>query len=257
MLNTGFNIQINAERMTFQYGNDVFGPEAEKRKLSDIRKSLSDPNAKGPEIVYSVAMDVGKEKDRKDLNKRNLLYGAMIFAKGHIGNEPIRSQGHVHSVSMSCNASTPEVYEIWSGDAIIYMQEHDSDNPGRCIAVNAHAGNIVIVPPGWAHCTINANIDIEMTFGAWCVRDYGFNYVGVRKHGGLSYFPTLEGGKIQWLKNYQYLESTLEIRNAREYSEIEILKGVPIYTQYENNKDLFQFVYDPQIASDMWKNYIP
>ncbi len=255
MLNTGFNIQINTEQMTFQYGNDVFGPEIEKRKLSEIRKSLSDPYAEGPEIIYSVAMDVGKEKDREDLKKRNLLYGAMIFAKGHIGNEPIRSQGHVHSVSMSCNSSTPEVYEIWSGDAIIYMQEYDSDNPGRCIAVYAAAGNIVIVPPGWAHYTINANIDNEMTFGAWCVRDYGFNYVGVRAHGGLSYFPILESGKIQWLKNPKYSKSTLEIKKPREYSEFGIVKGIPIYTQYENNKGIFEFVYNPQ--SVKWENYIP
>jgi hypothetical protein len=44
----------------------------------------------------------------------------------------------------------PEVYEIWDGTAYIYMQEHSADDPGRCYAVVAKPGDIVVVPPAWA-----------------------------------------------------------------------------------------------------------
>lgn len=47
----------------------------------------------------------------------------MIFGDGIVGEEPVRSQGHIHVISPSCNASTCEVYEIWLGEAYIYMQE--------------------------------------------------------------------------------------------------------------------------------------
>ncbi|SHJ71211.1 glucose-6-phosphate isomerase family protein [Propionispora hippei] len=257
MFNPGFDIKIDIDNMNFDYGETSFGPITEKRKLDDIRKSLSNPGAKGPEIVYSVAMDVGKRRDREDLVQRNLLYGAMIFAKGQVGNEPIRSQGHVHAISASCQASTPEVYEIWSGEAIVYMQEYDKDDPGRCMAVKAKAGDLVIVPPGWAHSTINANPQYEMTFGAWCVRDYGFDYGGVRAHGGLAYFPIIDNGEIVFIKNLQYQAANLIIKEAREYKEFNIKRGIPIYTQYETNHESFEFVYNPKVAEELWLNYTP
>ena len=105
-LNTGMNLSADLDKLEFIYGEDTTGPLTEKRRLDEIRVSLRDPNADGPSIVYAVAMDVAKKKHVQDLINRNLLYGAMIFEKGIIGEEPIRSQGHIHAVSVSCNAST-------------------------------------------------------------------------------------------------------------------------------------------------------
>lgn len=257
-LNTGFDISADPETFEFSYGEGVFGPSTEKRHLDDIRQSLSDPNVEGPDIVYSVAMDVGKEKDREDLIRRNMLYGAMIYEKGIIGQEPVRSQGHIHAISPSCNDSTCEVYEIWGGEAYIYMQETAGDDPGRCFAVYAKTGDVVIVPPGWAHCTINANVDQPMYFGAWCVRDYGFDYKGVREHKGVAWFPKVnEDHSISFVANPHYNTSHLEIVEARDYPEFGIEKGVPIYTQYEMDQERFMFVPRPERAKDLWKDYRP
>lgn len=256
-MNTGFDIKADTDNMEFIYGKDVFGPITEKRKLDDIRQSLSDPNVDGPEYVYAVAMDVGKEKDKEDLIKRNLLYGAMIFGDGIVGEEPVRSQGHIHVISPSCNASTCEVYEIWLGEAYIYMQETAKDDPGRCYAVHAKEGDVVIVPPGWAHCTINADPKVPMLFGAWCVRDYGFDYEDVREHKGVAYFPKVRNDEIIFEKNKNYKETQLVVKEARTYEEFGLKAGVPIYTQYEENKEMFTFVTNPTVADEIWKNYEP
>ena len=45
----GFEITPTKNPIGFIYGEDVFGPEVEIRRLDDIRKSLSDPNAQGPD----------------------------------------------------------------------------------------------------------------------------------------------------------------------------------------------------------------
>lgn len=254
--NPGFDIQIDEDKMDFRYGPDTFGPEVEKRHLDDIRQSLSDPNAMGPDVLYSIAMDVGNKKDLTDLKKRNLLYGAVIYSKGQIGEEPVRSQGHIHAISPSCNSSTPEVYEIWNGEAIIYMQETAKDNPGKCYAIYAKAGDVVIVPPSWAHCTVNADPKQNMAFGAWCVRDFGFEYKDVRAHGGLAYFPIYKE-KIEWVANPTYDKSELICRAARDYPEFGLKVGVPIYQQYEENPDLFDFVKNPKLANDLWLNFEP
>ncbi len=255
--NPGFHIKPTYQPLGFEYGQGVFGPQVENRSLDAIRKNLMDPDCIGPEVVYSIAMDVGNDIDREKMLERNLLYGAVTYAKGTLGKEPVRSQGHIHAVSSSCGMSTCEVYEIWSGAAYIYMQETAQDYPGRCLAVYAKPGDVVIVPPGWAHATIVADITQNLTFGAWCVRDYGFDYDEVRAHKGVAWFPIVEDGKMSFVANENYEKSKLIIKEPREYTEFNIQKGVPIYQQFVENPDKFLFVSQPQIAKEKWENFIP
>ena len=83
--NPGFDIIPTVNPMGFKYGADVFGPQVENRYLRDIRGSLSDPQCDGPEIVYSIAMDVGKCKHREMLERMHLLYGVVTYAAGRLG----------------------------------------------------------------------------------------------------------------------------------------------------------------------------
>ncbi len=53
------------------------------------------------------------------------------------------------------------------------MQEQADDMPGKRYAIYAQPGDVVIVPPAWAHATISANPDVPLTIGAWCDQDYG------------------------------------------------------------------------------------
>lgn len=253
----GFGIVPVYDPLGFAYGGTAFGPAVENRKLESIRPSLMKPDCEGPEIVYSIAMDVGEQKDMEEIRKRNLLYGTVTYAKGLLGREPVRSQGHIHAVSPSCGASTCEVYEIWSGKACIYMQETAEDHPGRCFAVLAGPGEVVIVPPGWAHCTIVADTTRNMTFGAWCVRDFGFDYTGVRAHKGVAWFPVVEEGNLDFLPNPNYQESEIVVKSPRIYQEFGLEPGVPIYKQFQKDPDRFLFVSRPDKAKELWPDFVP
>ncbi len=253
----GFDITYDLEKQTFIYGPEGFGPEVEKRRLDDIRKSLRDPMCVGPDVVYTIAMDVGNKKDLDDLKQRHLLFGACIYAAGKLGVEPVRSQGHIHAVSSSCQSSTAELYEIWEGEAIIFMQSSAKDDPGRIFAVHAHQGQKVIVPPGWAHYTVNVNPDKQMVFGAWCIRDYGFDYKDVREHGGLAYFPVFKHGTIHFDVNPQYIQKELIVKQPRDYTEFHIDAQKPLYLQYLEDKDRFDFITNPLDYQSIWENFIP
>lgn len=256
--NPGFNIEPTMNPMGFVYGNDVFGPQVENRLLKDIRNSLSDPACEGPEVVYAIAMDVGKKIHADLLKEMHLLYGVVTYAAGKLGREPIRSQGHIHWVSKFSHWSTPEVYEIWSGEAIIYMQEFAEDHPGRCFAVYARPGDVVIVPPYWAHATISANPDEPLTFGAWCDRDYGFEYEGVRRHHGIAWFPMFnDKNEIEWRPNPLYQRSELICKSPADYASLGIVKGEAIYTTFEKNPDTFLYVPQPELKREVWENYEP
>lgn len=186
------------------------------------------------------------------------MYGTVTYAAGKLGDEPVRCQGHIYKVSPLSGWSTPEVYEIWSGKALIYLQETAEDNPGCCFAVVAGPGDVVIVPPYWAHATISADARQPLTFGAWCDRKYGFEYVGVCAHKGLAWFPLIApSGEFEWQKNPNYNDGDLVVKSPEIYSQLGVVPGKPIYEQFEKNPEIFLFVPQPQLVKEVWTNFFP
>jgi glucose-6-phosphate isomerase, archaeal len=254
----GFPISLHPSQLAFAYGPGVFGPSPEMRRLDAIRPSLRDPNCSGPDPVYGIAMDVGREEDLEPLKQRLLLFGAVVYAEGRLGDEPVRSQGHVHRIAPHSGWSPPEIFEIWNGSAIIYAQERAQDDPGCCVAVTARAGEQVVVPPGWAHCVINADPLKRMAFGAWCDRQYGFDYSGVRAHHGLAWFPKLtKAGTVEWEANPRYRGSGLEQRRPRLYPELGLKSSRSIYKQFLDDPETVMFVAEPGRTADVWSNFVP
>jgi glucose-6-phosphate isomerase len=249
----GLDVTLRAGELAFDYGPDVMGPVPEMRRLDAIRASLRDPACDGPDPVYGIAMDVCRRADAADLERRYLLFGVVAYAAGRLGDGPVRSQGHIHAPAPHSGCSTPELFEIWEGRAIVYAQEFAEDIPGRCIAVEAGPGDQVVVPPGWAHCVINADEGSRMVFGAWCERQYAFLYDGVRAHGGLAWFPLLRGSHIDWQANPRYRQSALEVRGPRSYPELGLDANVPIYRQYQQNAEDVQWVSEPARVAKLWK----
>lgn len=257
VFNPGLAVTALHDPLGFSYGDGIFGPNPEFRSLDAIRKSLLDPDCDGPDPVYAIVMDVGKEEHRAVLRKKMLLYGIVTYAAGKLGNEPVRSQGHKHAVSAHSGWSPPELYEIWSGRAIIYIQEKSEDDPGRCFAISAGPGETVLVPPGWVHCTVSADARCPLTFGAWCDREYGFDYDAVRSHHGLAWYPVWNHETIVWHKNPYYRQSGLIEKKPEDYAAFGIQNDIPIYTQFERSMDAIQFISMPILMKERWNNFIP
>jgi glucose-6-phosphate isomerase, archaeal len=254
----GLNIRVNEHPLGFSFGLGIFGAAVEYRSLDAIRPSLCEPNCSGPDPVYAIAMDVGKLEHREELKRRMLLYGLVTYGRGRLGKEPVRSQGHVHRVVARSGWSPPEIYEIWAGRAVVYMQEFAADDPGRCFAVTAEPGDVVVVPPGWAHATLSASQEAPLTFGAWCDRDSGFEYDEVRARRGLAWYALLDDcGQLEWRRNTRYVSRELLMGPPDSYQKLFLRKGVPIYTQFERNPEAVQWVSEPARMSDVWPDFVP
>lgn len=255
---SGLEIRPRGNPLGFCYAPGTFGPKPELRRLDAIRPSLLDPKSDGPDPVYAIAMDVGKAEHLAELKGRMLLFGLVTYAAGRLGREPVRSQGHVHRISRHSGWRPPEVFEIWTGVAYVYMQEFAADEPGRCFAILGHPGDIVIVPPGWPHATISAEPTERLTFSALCDRDYGFEYDEVRKRRGLAWHPVLNNnGDISWEANPAYRLGELRICQPRTYTDFGIVRGVPLYQQVGEDFDAFQWVSKPFLAEPLWRDFEP
>lgn len=262
MFNPGIGVHFDPQQFAITYDDGVFGPTTEVRTLDSIRNSLLDQNATGPEQLYAIAMDVGRTADRPVLQDAMLLLGVVAYSAGTIGREPVRSQGHIHAVSSHSGWSPPEVFEIWRGTAIIYMQERADDDPGRCFAVTAREGEVVIVPPGWAHMVVNGSVDEPMVFGAICDRGYeGFEYDAVRAHQGLAYYPFVNAGSIQWHRNLAYAARRLTEKSPAEYSrffpEGWSAQGTTLYQRAVSDPVSLRFVPYPGVVADLWDDFVP
>lgn len=254
---SGLDIRLHPTELNFTYGHSVFGPPVELRRLNAIRRSLLNPQCDGPDPVYAIAMDVGKTAHAEELARRYLLFGVVAYACGTLGQEAVRSQGHIHAPAPHSGWSTPELFEIWEGRAIIYAQAKAEDDPGICVAIEAGPGDQVVVPPGWAHSVINASSGSRMVFGALCERQYGFEYDKVRAHGGLAWFPLMRDGHVEWQANPRYRSSSLEIRKPRSYPELGLDATIPIYRQFEIDPERVQWISDPARLTSLWKSMVP
>lgn len=253
----GLEVEVDEASLGFRYGPGVFGPAPEMRRLDALRASLRDPACDGPDPVYGIVMDVGREEHRAELARRNLLFGIVAYARGRLGQEPVRSQGHIHAIAPHSGWSPPELFEVWSGEAIVYAQERCGDDPGRCFAVRAAAGEHVIVPPAWPHFVVNADTSSTMVFAALCDRQYGFEYGPVRERGGLAWFPVVEEGGLRWLPNPAYGASTLLVGRTREYPEFGVLEGMPLYERFAQDADAVQWVSEPAQKMAAWEGFVP
>jgi glucose-6-phosphate isomerase len=258
MLDPALNVTLSESVLSFRYGAGTVGPQPEFRSLDAIRSSLLDPRCSGPDPVYGIAMDVARTQDLDDLKRRMLLYGIVAYAAGRLGQEPPRSQGHVHAIAPHSDWSPPEVFQILQGRAIVYAQQCTEDDPGLCIAVTAGPGEKIVVPPGWAHCVINADPLERMVFSAWCDRQFGFVYDGVRKHGGLAWFPVLDSdNRIHWRPNPSYRASELTSHAARTYPELELSPDLSLYEQFVREPDSFMYVSEPSRKENIWRKFVP
>lgn len=250
------DMEIHHQPPGFSYGEDVIGTMPEIRWLDQIRRSLRDPQCDGPDQVYVIAMDVARMQDRHELKSRKLRFSVATYAVGQLGDEPIHSQGHIHRVSQHSGESCAELYEIWQGKGIIYMQERVASDPGRCFAVIAMPGEKVLIPPGWGHCVISASRDTPLSVSAWGEREYSVDYDAVQAHQGLAWYPLWQDDCIVWQHNSHYAPGRLQVVTPRQYREFGIT-ALPIYQQFIDDPACLQFISKPKKHVVLWDNFHP
>jgi len=245
----GFEVSLDEKKLTLEFGSNVIHPAGEVRRLNQVRSMLENPYAQGPDHLYTIYMDIAQRDDIAALKEQGLLYGAVVYNSGTIGQERLRSQGHIHSEKQGTDLRYSEMYEFWTGHGMIYLQKECAPCVTRAFLVPVSAGDKVVIPYGWVHLLITLGDDV-LSFGAWCARENKLEYEQLRVLGGPAYFVQADGS----LKKNPHYESIAAIQYAKpgDFLALNIPLDRPIYTSWRENPDRFKFMASPELTDDLW-----
>lgn len=166
----------------------VNNKKPEIRFLKDMKKVIFDKkwlkSAPNLELYYMY---------RRIKEKHGLRYDITVIPPLMLGKEFVKTKGHEHLKNES------ELYEVLEGKAVFLCQKRKGNSIEDVYAVKAKKEEIVVVPPGYGHTTINPSKKI-LKLGNWIYKNCKNDYSTIEKRKGLCYFYVKSG----WIKNKNY-----------------------------------------------------
>jgi len=126
--------------------------------------------------------------------KNGLRYDITIIPPKLLGKEFVKTKGHEHIGNYG------EIYIVLKGEAIYLMQKRKKSIIEDVYYVKAKKGNVVIIPPGYGHITINPSLNEELKMANWVFSNLKSDYTPFLNFNGGCYFYTKNG----WIKNKKY-----------------------------------------------------
>jgi glucose-6-phosphate isomerase len=78
----------------------------------------------------------------------------------NLGGEYVKTKGHHHPENPA-GTGYPELYEVLDGTAHFQLQTKALDD---VVLIEVHKGDIIAIPPGYGHVTINPSPGQTLTF---------------------------------------------------------------------------------------------
>jgi len=186
----------------------------------DVRRIMDlEPVALFPEEVagnnspaYFMYRDLALNEAQRDvIHNHHLRYDITVIPPGTIGSELIKTSGHYHPDAGE-GVSWPEMYQVLEGTAHYLCQRKEAGEVSDAVLIEARAGDITLIPPGYGHVTINPT-DQPLKMANWVCGDFNSEYGDYVTKRGAAWLE-LSGGK--WKPNANYGEVP-ELRRVGTY----------------------------------------
>ena len=241
-----------SHRLEFRDGllHDSDGSKA----AGDMLTLLRDPsNIDQNEKCYDFYRDIVYEKDRALFQKYDFRYDITVIAPGTINGECKKTSGHYHGYFADGSSVYPEVYEVLEGKALYVLQKAANfDKKEEPVfedrkAVFVDAGQAIIVPPFYGHCSINIG-DGPMVFSNIAVVACPLHYNIIEEKHGLSFYALKDkNGAINLENNKNYANvSDIEKAFPLENPDLGIRFGHSVYHEFVKAPEKFDFLLHPE-----------
>lgn len=139
--------------------------------------------------------------------KGELRYDITVIPAKMFGKEFPKTKGHHHF-------KTPEVIQVLEGKAFYFAQKGTGASIKEAYAVEAGKGDVIIIPTGYDHLTINAGKK-RLVMANWISTKSKYDYSFFDRFQGACYYYTKNG----WVKNKKYKKiPKLEIKKPQSKS---------------------------------------
>ncbi|HOV67903.1 MAG TPA: glucose-6-phosphate isomerase family protein [Methanoregulaceae archaeon] len=127
-------------------------PEPQLRDGAELTGMTADPSCRITGPIYQMFRDIARsEEDRRWLEGQRVRYDITRIPPATYCNEFVKTKGHYHPLNPA-GVAYPEVYEVMAGHAHYLLQRPDHSD---AVLIDAPAGSIVLIAPGYGHVTIN------------------------------------------------------------------------------------------------------
>ncbi|HII80736.1 MAG TPA: glucose-6-phosphate isomerase [Methanosarcina sp.] len=234
--------------VTLKFGDKV--TVADVRKLHDMEDVVFDREwfEKTDEInrdMYYMFRDLAKsDSDLELIKSRHLRYDITRIPPGMLGLEYIKTVGHYHPQVPGTYVSYPEIYQVLEGSATYLLQKVEPGEEDVVLdvtVIKAEKGDMVLVPPGYGHVTINAS-EKTLEMANWVCRDFSSVYEPVKRLSGAAYYLLKDG----FAKNplYRGIPSIRYVKPL-SFKEFGLNSGENMY-ELIYNADRLRFLTSPQ-----------
>ncbi len=251
----GFPVGFNAADDKLVLLEDDVRFEESARKFSKGMFGLlaDDSYSVEDEPYYDFYKAICRKGDLDKFEARKLRFDSTVIMAGCAGGEFKKTAGHFHCQIPGGNMSYPELYQVIKGTAVFVMQKVDDENKTGekmvvedCIIAEVPAGEAVVIPPGYGHCTVNVGYE-TMVFINLVSCDSMNAYDSVKASQGMSCYIMQNGsGGFTVKKNPRYdFACEPKIVVPRDNATLGIKKDLPVYTAYLRQPDGFDYLNAP------------
>ncbi len=204
--------------------------------------------------LYFMYRDCVRPEDRPIAQELQLRYDITLLLPTRLGREYNKTKGHYHS-ERARGLAYPELYEVLEGDALILLQKRDGAGVSDVLAIEAHTGDKVIVPPNYGHITINTG-EKSLRMANWVSLSVESFYGPYEEKNGGAYWvlaPERAASKPQYLPNIKYGRlPKVRVLPAGEVPELNLTRRIPSYDLIKSPQCL-RFLSYPEEFSDLWE----
>ncbi|UCH36506.1 MAG: glucose-6-phosphate isomerase [Armatimonadota bacterium] len=167
---TGLPVSFDAETGGLIFAPPLPAPEPATRAPERLRAVYRHPQALDEfedKSLYLMYDGVALPEHGRAIAEAGLRYDLTVLPHAMIGDEPIKTLGHYHTAA-SDGLPYPELYQVVLGCTYFVLQLAGAPDyrVEDTMVVEARAGEVVLMPPGWGHVSVNAG-DAPLVMCNW------------------------------------------------------------------------------------------
>jgi glucose-6-phosphate isomerase len=199
--------------------------------------------------LSDVLMERGPDEDsdayymyRNVYASEGIRFDITVIPAGGPGPEFPKTHGHFHP-DAGGGVTYPEVYQVLKGKAMFILQKNTPDQRVEVMLVDAKEGDVMLIPPGYGHASIN-NGKQDLVLANIVYDRFESSYDDHRENKGAAYYYLRDGEIMQ---NTNYIVKKNERITAEELNKRYDFECKDLLEGLHGEPHRFEFLEKPEI----------